>query len=153
MAVVREPEREDASLGPYCPKVLVVRTVPEEEHLNLFYVLKDKKHNLRRCKVEALGKTLKRICITVARPEKVKRSQRRHIQHQNEHATPIEAHLYNGSHVVAEDTPNCEAWLEGRMLVVDGVRFVVRVNLPTLLSLKMPRFIMTNCAAVPEVSM
>ena len=153
MAARREPGGKDTSLNPCCSTMLelVVRTLPEEEHLSLFYILKDRKHNLRRRKDEALGKTLKRICITAARPEKVKRSQRRHMQHQNEHAIPIEAHLYNGSCVVAEDTRNCEAWLEGRVLVVDGVQYVVRVNLPTLLSLKMPRFIMTNCAAVPEV--
>lgn len=133
-------------------KMLFVRTVPEDDHLSLFYVLKGRKHNLQRLKDEELGKTLKRICITAARPEKVKRSLRRHMQHQNEATTPIEAHLLAGSQIVAERTCNSDAWLEGRVLVVDSVQFAVRVNLPTILSLKMPRFVMTNCPAVPEVS-
>ena len=132
--------------------MLIVRLVPEDEHLNLSYVLKGKKHNLRRCKQEALSKTLKRISITAIRPEKVKRSQRRHMQFQNEHMAPIEAYLLAGSQRVAEDTLNCEAWLEGRILVVDDIQFRVYVNFPTVLSLKMPRFIMSNCPAVPEVS-
>lgn len=135
-----------------CSQMLVVRTIPEEEHLTLFYVLKGKKHNLRRYKAEILSKTLKRICITAARPEKVKRGQRKHMQHQDDHTFPIEAHLFAGSRKVAEDTPNCEAWLDGRILMVDNVQFNVRVNFPTLLSLRMPKFVMTNCPAVPEVS-
>ena len=133
-------------------QMLVVRSVPEEDHLSLFYVLKGRKHNLHRPKQEALNKTLKRICITAIRPEKVKRSQRRHVQSQVEGNAPIEAHLRAGTQEIAEDTPTCEAWLDGRTLVGDGVKFNIRVNLPTILSLKMPRFIMTNCPAVPEVS-
>ena len=132
-------------------QILIVRLMPEDEHLNLSYVLKGKKHKLRRYKQEALNKTLKRISITAVRPEKLKRSQRRHMQGQNEHMAPIEAFLLAGTQRVADDTPNCEAWLEGRVLVVDDAQFVVCVNVPTLLSLKMPRFIMSNCPAVPEV--
>lgn len=150
MACSKEPVKEAAPLG--CSSILVVRTVPGEEHLSLCYVLKGKKHNLLRYKVEELGKTLKRICITAARPEKLKRSQRRHVEHQNKDAVPIEAHLLAGSLKVSEDTPNCDAWLDGRVLVVDDVHFIIHVNFPTILSLKMPRFIMTNCPAVPEVS-
>ena len=133
-------------------QMLIVRLIPQDEHLNLSYVLKEKKHNLRRYKQEALSKTLKRISITAVRPEKLKRSQRRHMQGQNEHMAPIEVYLLAGTERVADDTPNCEAWLEGRVLVVDDAQFTVYVNIPTLLSLRMPRFIMSNCPTVPEVS-
>jgi hypothetical protein len=133
-------------------QVLIVRFMPEDEHLNLSYVLKGKKHKLLRYKTEALGKTLKRISITAIRPEKLKRSERRHMQSQNEHVAPIEAYLLAGSQRVGDDTPNCEAWLEGRVLVVDDAQFTVYVNVPTLLSLKIPRFVMSSCPAVPEVS-
>ena len=132
--------------------MLVVRTMPKEEHLSLFYILKGKKHNLRRPKQETLSKTLKRICITATRPDKVKRGQRRHLQSRGNESPPIEAHLLAESQEVAEDTPNCEAWVDGRILVVGNVKFDVHVNPPTVLSLKLPRFIMTNCPAVPEVS-
>ena len=143
-------EESDAPLA--SSQILIVRLMPEDEHLNLSYVLKGKKHNLRRYKQEALSKTLKRISITAIRPEKLKRSERRHAQCQNEHLVHVEAYLLDGSQRVAEDTPNYEAWLEGRVLVVDDAHFTVYVNIPTLLSLKMPRFIMSNCPVVPEVS-
>ena len=143
---------EESGAPAVSSQMLIVRLMPEDEHLNLSYVLKGKKHNLRRDKQEGLGKTLKRISITAVRTEKLKRSQRRHMQSQNEHVTPIEAYLLAGSQRVTDDTPNCEAWLEGRVLVVDDAQFTVYVNIPTVLSLKMPRFIMSNCPAVPEVS-
>lgn len=149
MAYKGDSAKEDCSLD--ISQMLIVRIIPKEEHLNLFYILKGKKHSLRRPKLEALSKTLKRICITAARPDKAKRSQRRHMQSQNEDRTPIEAHLLAESQEVAEDTPNCEAWVYGRILVVDNVKFRVHVNPPTVLSLKLPRFIMTNCPVVPEV--
>lgn len=143
---------EESSAPVASLQMLTVRLIPEDEHLNLSYVLKGKKHKLLRYKTEALSKTLKRISITAIRPEKLKRSERRHMQSQNEHMAPIEAYLLAGSQRVAGDTPNSEAWLEGRVLVVNDAQFTVCVNVPTLLSLKMPRFIMSNCPAVPEVS-
>ena len=150
MACKQQDVKETASSS--CSRMLVVKTVPGEDQLSLRYVLKGKEHNLLRYKEEALGKTLKRMCITAVRPEKLKRSQRRLVQQQTSHADTIEAHLLAGSRKVPEDTPNSEAWLDGRTLVVDDVHFSVHVNYPTILSLKMPRFIMTNCPAVPEVS-
>ena len=151
MACKEESVKESGA--PVTPsQMLTVRLIQEDEHLNLSYVLKGKKHKLLRHKTEALSKTLNRISITAIRPQKLKRSERRHIQSQNEHMATIEAYLLAGSQRVAGDTPNSEAWLEGRVLVVDDAQFTVYVNVPTLLSLKMPRFIMSNCPAVPEVS-
>ena len=151
MACKGESVKESGA--PVAPsQMLTVRLIPEDEHLNLSYVLKGKKHKLLRYKTEALSKTLNRISITAIRPQKLKRSERRHMQSQNEHMAPIEAYLLAGSQRVAGNTPNSEAWLEGRVLVVDDTQFTVYVNVPTLLSLKMPRFIMSNCPAVPEVS-
>lgn len=152
MAVASSESKEEIASVVCSQMIAVVRIVPEDEHLNISYVLKGKKHNLRRLKQEALGQTLKRVSITAVRPEKVKRSQRRYIQDQHDRMAAIQAYLLAGSQKVDEDTVNVDAWLEGRLLVVDDAQFKVFVNVPTVLSLKMPRFIMSKCPAVPEVS-
>ena len=131
--------------------MLIVRLMPQDEHLNLSYVLKGRKHNLRRYKQEAsLSKTLKRISITAVRPEKLKRSQRRVRMNtwlQLKHISLLAQREWLTIHQTV-----MPAWLEGRVLVVDDAQFTVYVNIPTLLSLRMPRFITSSCPTVPEVS-
>lgn len=127
---------------------LTVRSVEGEDHLNLIFHLKGRYHNLLREKEESVKKTLKRLVITAFKPAKAKRSERKHIDTET---IPIEAHLYNGEQLVPDDTPNAQAWVEGRVLLLDGFRFTIEVNPPTILSLKLPDFAMSGCPTAPEV--
>ena len=133
-------------------QLVVVRSVEGEDHLNLIFEFKGKSHVLLRQKDESLGKTLKRIVITAAKPDKIKRSLRKQV---HTPSIPIEAHLFagrNGQELVPEDIPNVQAWVNGSMLVLDGISYTIEVNLPSILSLKMPDFVLSGCPAVPEVS-
>lgn len=132
-----------------------VRTLPSEDHIDLSFVLRGKSHKMHRPIEEPLGRTLKRLLISANKSDKPrKRSQRKQASKDEPDIT--EAHLYTQHHstreLVPEDTPNKEAWVEGSLLVIDGISYVIAVNLPTVTSLKMAECVLIGSAAIPEVS-
>ena len=132
-----------------------VRAVPGDDHVDLCFVLRGKQHKMHRPIEEHIGKTLKRLLISLNKLDKQgKRSQRKHVSKDEPGIT--EAQLYAQQHskreLVSEDTPNKEALVEGSLLVIDGVSYVITVNAPTVTSLKMAECVLIGSAAIPEVS-
>lgn len=129
-------------------RVVGVRSLEGEDKLNV--IIEDNfghQHKLLRDKYEHVSKTLKRIILTT------KNRKRKHSDLSTEHTPPsLEAHLYTPTgELVGEAVPNDTAWEEGSTLQLGSVWYKVHVNLPTVLSLKLPKFAMTGCPMVPQV--
>lgn len=133
-----------------------VRSVDEEDTLTLNFRLKGKEHHLHRFKQEALGKTLRRIILTVCKDEK----ERQHAKRKHHSPTPADvdavgAHVYcsglEGWEEVPPETPNSEAWVCGNMFVLDDTSYAIAVNTPTVLYLKLPACVMSGYAVAPQV--
>lgn len=136
------------------PRVVGVRSLEGEDKLNV--TIEDNlghQHKLLRDKYEHVSKTLKRIVLSTAKSESRKNRKRKHSDQLTEHTPPsLEAHLYTPTgDLVGEAVPNDTAWEEGSTLELGSVRYKVHVNLPTVLSLKLPKFSMTGCPLVPQV--
>lgn len=132
-------------------KAVFVRSVEGESSLTLMLEFKGRTHRLLRSKEESLGKTLQRIALTAAKTEKGRKKKK--SGHCSEEAAPIEARLLCGSDnsEIPEATSNSSAWVEGNVLAISDKRFVVQLNLPTVLSLKIPECIMTGSPVIPKV--
>ncbi len=128
-----------------------VRQIPGEEHMNLCFVYQQKQVKMHRLCEEPLGKTLKRLLISVSKPDKQTRKKCSTV------APPpiIHAHLYEervseGS-LLSHDTLNRDAWVDGTLLVLGDTTYRVSVNVPAALSLSVPLFALVGGAIVPEV--
>lgn len=135
---------------------LSVRNVAGEDSIRLSANLRGRVHHLLRDKTEPVSKALRRIAIAAAKSAKTKknvRSKQRALATAPE-INPIQTQLHVGSATgptVAQELPNADAWTEGNVLVVDDAQYDIRVNPPTVLSLKLPNFLMTGSPIVPEV--
>ena len=133
-----------------------VRSVDEEDTLTLNFRLKGKDHHLHRFKQEALGKTLRRIVLTVCKDEK----ERQHVRRKHLSPTPADldavgAHVYasglEGREEVPSETPNSDAWVCGNTFVLDDTSYTIAINTPTVLYLKLPDCIMSGYTVAPQV--
>ena len=133
--------------------VVLVRRPPGEEHMDLCFTYNSKQFKMHRPVDETLGKTLKRMLISISKP--TKHPKRKHAQRQSEAPTPTEATLCSIQHsekvVFPEDALNQDVWVDGSLLTVGDVTYTVLVNIPTVVSLQMPEFAATGGALVPEV--
>lgn len=144
-------------------RVVRVRNVEGEEQLNV--IMDDcwgHHHRFLRDKNEHVSKTLHRIVLASVKSQKRQMSATRKRKRPDlekdapapiEATAPIEAHLYTPSgEGVESEVPNKAAWEDGGVLELGSVQYKVCVNLPTILSLKLPRYPMTGCPVVPQVS-
>ena len=149
----------DSSEGAAAPRPrLVVRSVAGEETMRLSASLRGRTHSLLRDKSEPVLKALKRVAIAAAKSEKNVKSKKRHAHTATDDGStadaPIEAQLHVGScsgPAVSGELPNSLAWVEDNVLLVGGVEYNIRVNPPTVLSLRLPDFVMSGCPIVPKV--
>ena len=135
-------------------RVVGVRSLEGEDKLNV--IIEDNlghQHRLLRDKYERVSKTLKRIVLTTVNSQNKKNRKRKHREMLSESTPPsLEAHLYTPTgELVGEEVLNDSAWEEGSTLQLGSVRYKVHVNLPTVSSLKLPKFAMTGCPMVPQV--
>lgn len=139
-------------------RVVKVRSV-EGEKLNV--ILDDcwgHHHRLLRDKNEHVSKTLNRLVLSSLKSQKRKsgNTKRKHTDLEEKPKDtpppPIEAHLYTPSgEAVGNEIPNEAAWEDGGVLRLGSVEYKVCVNFPTVLSLKLPQYLMTGCPVVPQV--
>lgn len=114
-------------------------------------------HRLLRDKNEPVSRTLNRLVLSSLKSQKRKSGTRKRkrtdLEEKPEDALPpIEAHLYTpAGETVSNEIPNEAAWEDGGVLRLGSVEYKVCVNLPTILSLKLPRYLMTGCPVVPQV--
>lgn len=133
-----------------------VRSLEGEEKLNvIFDDSRGHHHEMLRDKEEHVCKTLKRISLSSMKHKGAGRK-RKHTEvakgSEDTHS-PIDAHLYTPrGELVQDEVPNIVAWEEGSILELGSVKYRVCVNIPTVLSLKLPKHIMTGYPVVPEVS-
>ena len=142
-------------------RVVEVRSLEGEEKFDL--VFEDPEghhHSLLRDKGEHVSRTLKRIVLSSTKSKRVKTGERKHrrVEFQSGGTTPVavpplEAHLFTPMGEPVEDNvPNIDAWVEGSVLEVGSISYKVEVNIPKVLSLKLPKFARTMSPIVPEVS-
>lgn len=133
-----------------------VRSVEGEDQLNV--IMDDcwgHHHRFLRDKKEHVSKTLSRIVLSSLKSQKKQMSgnRKRKRQEPEKDVPPIEAHLFAPSGEAVEgEVPNRAAWEDGGVLELGSVQYKVCLNLPTVLSLKLPRYPMTGCPVVPQVS-
>lgn len=138
-------------------RLVKVRSLQGEEKLNL--ILDDPHGHHRemlRDKHEHVGKALKRMVLQSMKSFKGgKRTRKLKGASEKTNADetpPISARLYTPTgELVKESVPNTVAWEEGSILELGSVRYKVCVNIPTILSVILPKFVMTGCPVVPKV--
>lgn len=133
-------------------QVVAVRSVPGEQHMDLCFTFNQKQVKMHRPMDEPLGKTLRRMLISVSKPDK--QAKKRQKQQWNSKQPAMEVGVYTDDEAtdkLPEDTLNHEAWIEGRRLVLGEETYSILVNTPNVVSLNMPKFAVTGSAIIPEV--
>ncbi len=140
-------------LLPEATPIVNVKRLPGEEHMDLCFVYQQKQVKMHRSSEEPLGKTLKRMLISVSKPDKQARKKRG--VGSNAPPSSVPAHLYeervSESSFLSPDTLNRDAWVDGALLVVGDSTYRVHLNVPAVLSLRVPLFALVGGAIVPEV--
>lgn len=146
----------DRLLGRSEARAVHVRVLTGEDHMDLNFVLKGKSHKMHRPVDEPLGRTLKRLLMSVNKSDKHQKKIKRKTGSTNTHQSSVtEAHVYSRHNservIVPEVVPNINAWVDGSCLIVDGVTYSITVNVPTVCSLKISECVLIGSAAIPEV--
>lgn len=137
--------------------VVQVRSVVGEETLSLRFRIKGREHRLLRDKQEPVGKALKRIVTNLSRSGKDKKKKKISGRAEAEaiNHVLVEVHLYSrdleGGREISPETANQEAWVSSNTFTVDGIRFAIAVNTPTVKHLQLPACIMATCPTIPLV--
>lgn len=130
------------------PKIVTVWCLQGDKLDLIFNDFWGARHKLVRCKDEHVSTALKRIELSILKKARKRKSS------VNDASLPFEVHLYTPTgDLVSGDVPNQAAWMEQGVLEVGSDRYVVRVDPPTVVSLKLPKYFMTGCPVVPEVRM
>ena len=138
------------------PLRAIVRCVSSQDsnNLTISLLMKGHPHTLQRLTDERLEKTLTRMSLTLV---KFQKKEMRKVNKKFKGASDITApvvKLFDGEEKeeVPLDTPNMLAWQEGAWLHVDGVRYRVCVNPPTIRSLEVTSPTRAGLPVVPQVS-
>jgi len=138
-------------------EVLKVHNVENEEKIILIF--KDcwnRQHQLTRHKTEHLGVALRRIQLTMQKVKK-KRSKEKlkalaGAGSSDVAMDDIEARLYDPfGEPLSGDKSNAEAWVENSKLTIGQHCYVVRVNPPRVLSLKLSDQLLSGCPVIGKV--
>lgn len=138
-------------------RMVAVKSIEGEEKLKL--IMDDcwgHHHEFLRDKGEHVSKALKRIVLTSIKSQSGNRKRKRtEVEEKTMVPTSsIKAVLYAPTGDIVEDkVPNIDAWVEGSVLEMGGIRYKVQVNIPSVLSLKLSRYVMSGGPVVPEVTL
>ena len=129
------------------PKMLKVKRLRGDKLNLIFDDCWGSHHELARYKAEHVGIALKRIELSIHKARKRKRK-----SYTDDASLPFEVRLYTPTgDLVGGEVPNQAAWMDQGTLEAGSDRYVVQVDPPTVLSLKLPKYFNTGCPVVPEV--
>lgn len=122
--------------------------------LRLSFTLNDRKFNMSRLATEPVGKTLKRIGISVEKTNtKGKDGAKKKNKKQDAlNNVPVALFLPNGEQLDSE-IPNLQAWKERNVLNIVDCKFVVEENTPMVSSCRIPSVIMASFPVVPTIKL
>lgn len=131
---------------------VTVRCLPGEPKLTISFCLNGSHKHMLRDQDEALGKVLARISNSVAKGQgKAKKSKKNLSQPPSEAAEPAAVKLYFGGDEVPDSRPNSEAWQDGAVLRVMGLRYAVQRNAPTLTTAELPVSLLAGFPVCPKI--
>ena len=114
------------------------------QKIKLLFSLNNRKYNMCRASAEPVGKTLKRIGVSVQKASAKEPAVEKNI--------PVALFNPNGEIVDGELT-NQIAWKEGNVLNIGDSRFLVEENTPLVDNAKIPSVIMAGFPVVPMVKL
>ncbi len=123
-------------------------------NVNLLFCLNDRKFNMSRVASEPVGKTLKRIGISVQKANTKGQDGAKKKAKKQEVLSNIPVALFwpNGE-MVDNELPNEQAWKEGNVLNICESKFLVEENTPIVHSARIPSVIMAGFPVVPTVKL
>ena len=135
---------------------LSVYTEKNSSSLNvkLLFILNDRKFTMSRLAAEPVGKTLRRIGISVQKANVKRHDDVKKKSKQQEVIDNIPVVLLspNGENIDGELT-NEQAWKEPNVLKIGELEFIVEENTPIVHSAKIPSIIMAGFPVVPTVKL
>lgn len=131
----------------------VVRCLPGEPKLTISFCLDGSHKHMLRDQGEALGKVLARISNGIAKGQgKAKKAKKNRGQQPCGPQEPTLVKLYHDGAEVDEAVPNSEAWKDGAVLQVGGVKYSVRRNPPTLTVAELPASMLAGYPVCPKLA-
>ncbi len=132
----------------------IVRCIPGDNSLTVALLLKGNAHTLQRKADETLDKSLMRISLTLLKFQKKEMKKASNGMKKGSETVPAPVvKLFDGDEreEIPLDTPNMVAWREGAWLHVEGARYEVSVNPPSVRNLEVMSCIMVGSPIVPQV--
>ena len=122
--------------------------------IKLLFSLNDRKYSMSRVATEQVGRTLKRIGISVQKAnEKGQAGVKKKVKKQEvPDNVPVVLHWPNGESV-DDNLSNAQAWKELNCLRIGEVKFLVKENTPIVHSARIPSVIMAGFPVVPVVKL
>jgi 2',5'-phosphodiesterase len=125
------------------------------QNIKLSFSFGDRKFNMSRAASEPVGKTLKRIGISIQKANakaqdgtKTKAKKQEVVNN-----IPVALLLPNGEALDSEILNNAQAWKDGNILNICQSKYLVEENTPIVHSAKIPSVIMAGFPVVPTVKL
>ncbi|XP_071350977.1 2',5'-phosphodiesterase 12 [Trachinotus anak] len=130
----------------------VVRCLPGEAKLTISFSLDGSNKCMLRDQDEPLGKVLARISNNLAKGQgKAKKSKKHKGQQPGEAPELTAVKLFYDGDEVPETALNSEAWRDGAVLQVGGVRYSVQRNAPTFTTAELPGSLLAGFPVCPKL--
>ena len=134
----------------------IVRCIPGDNSLTVALLLKGNPHTLQRKADETLEKSLMRISLTLLKFQKkeMRKASNKGTKKGSETVVPapvVKLYDKDEREEIPLDTPNMVAWREGAWLHVEGTRYEVSVNPPSVRNMEVMSCIMVGSPIVPQV--
>ncbi|XP_046859551.1 2',5'-phosphodiesterase 12-like [Xenia sp. Carnegie-2017] len=123
-------------------------------NLKLLFNLHGKSFRMSRNSAESIGKTLKRIGISVQKAQDKGGENGKKKGRKQEISNHIHVQLlWPNGQIVNEEISNIQGWKTGNMLNIGEFKFSVEENTPIVNSAKIPSVIMANFPIVPTLKL
>lgn len=128
--------------------------MPGEPKLTISFCLDGSHKHMLRDQDEPVGKVLARIVANIAKNQGKGKKKKKCGEEGGDAAQPsAEVRLLFGDDPVEESVLNSEAWRDGAVLCVGGVRYAVLRNSPTFTTAELPRSLMAGFPACPKLQL
>ncbi|CAL1614220.1 unnamed protein product [Knipowitschia caucasica] len=146
-----------SSAGPQkgAMQTAVVRCVPGEPKLTVSFCLDGSHKHMLRDQDEPVGKVLARIGNNLLKNQGKGKKKKKKCDEPSDGAqsSATEVRLLLDETPVEESVLNREAWRDGAVLCVGGVRYAVLRNAPTFTSAELPRSLMAGFPVCPKLQL
>ncbi|KAJ8019825.1 2',5'-phosphodiesterase 12 [Holothuria leucospilota] len=140
----------------------LVRCIPGMESMNISFHFKGKDFNLLRDQTETLERTFSRISQNFKKlAEKANKKRAKKLKKDSSQSSddfnplvsiPECSILHNGDQLVPLEAQNRDAWTDGAIFRIgESAVFEVKVNLPSVMKLQLPRQMIAGCPLFPQI--